>query len=605
MYKSRFCKKCGWHSSESARFCNHCGEAFERKQLEPASRLEKWRQSIKIQARSSFQALVVVGKKSPILIISFLALSAILTVFGLMTSVSAYVDALLVSNITIAVFAINFSFVEYQLFPYRALLRTAPSSQVFLSAVILLATLFVFGIVTGNVVSPVAALTFLPLVGCAGLLLGKIARYEGSPSTMLEKEASEVPLRVFLRRYVSLVEERQQEFQDLGIEEWPLLGGWHQQLLFLSPSVKIRESSDLRDPFHFLVNLGIVAIENHDIHIFEQVVEQALESLDMIELDYPSQQAQQVNKEFIEPRTRMRLVEIVRSTVLNLSLATIRRAESDLFATQFMNICAEYILRETDKIVSASDAKNGSLMKFWSGPGVGFIMSLMDGMSTIVEDLLSHGNDQASLIPIFVALNAADKGAGMRGMPERGWSLSFTDFVKVRGKAAIELHEAEYVYQCLNTLQKLSVAALQAQNYYFSDASLQGIVQLGRESRATGLQTSRGQSLYDVAKWSLDSVAATSRKNLLNLSEMVAKENILGMFINIALSRLNGVKYNTIVERENGDFVARFERTENHYKEQRVEGFPPRRYDVDYAILLPGKDVSLQLGVVVEQRAAR
>jgi hypothetical protein len=603
MYKSRFCKKCGYHSSEKARFCSNCGNSFEEQKPDQPSQTKEWFQRVKLHARSSRLTLTTVGKRSPILIVSFLTLSVILAIFGLNTSLNAYVAPLLISNITIAVFAINFSFLEYQLFPYRALLRSAPPSQVFLSALILLSTLFVFGTVTGNVLSPVAALVFLPLVACGGLLLGKIARYEGSPSTMLEKEASEIPLRDFLKRYIPIIEAYQQEFQDIDIEDQPLRGGgWHQQLPFLSPSVKIKESPDMRDPFHFLVNLGIVTIENHDIHTFEQVIERALEAIELItELGYPTLEEQQANKEFIEYRTSWRLIEILRITILNLGLATIRPEVSDLFATQFMNICGSYILKEADKVQSAYDAKNGTLMTFWSEAGIVFVMFLMDIMATIAEDLLHHGNNQASLIPIFIARGAGEKGARMRGMPERGWSLSFSDFVKARGKAAIRIPDPQYVYQCLNALKELSIVALQAQNSFLSDSSLQGIVQLGRESRSYDLRTGYGvgQSLYDSARTSLDTVAATSRKQLLDFRE-TPQQNMFGDFVKKALSRLNGVKYTTLVTRENGELVARFERSAAPYQERYWEGIDNRECLADYQDPDFVKDMSLQSGVAAE-----
>lgn len=485
---------------------------------------------------------------------------------------NVYVDALLVSNITIAVFAINFSFLEYQLFPYRALLRSAPSSQVSLSAVILLGTLFVFGTVTDNALPSLAALVFLPLVACGGLLLGKIARYEGSPSTMLEKEASEIPLRDFLKRYIPIIEAYQQELQDMDIDDQPLKGvGWWNQLSFLSPSVKIKESPDTRDPFHFLVNLGIVAIENHDIHTFEQVVERALEAIGLIsELGYPTREEEQANKEFIEGRTRVRLVEILRITLLNLGLATIRPEVSDLFATQFMNICGSYVLTEADKLQSAYENRTSHTL--WSKPGIGFARFLMDIMATIVEDLLQHENNQASLIPIFIARGAGEKGAEMRMMPERGWSLSFSNFIKAGGKAAIGISDSQYVYQCLNASTKLSVAAIEAENIFLFDNTLQSIVQLGRESRSYDLRTDYGQSLYDYARTNVDSIAAKFRKQLLDFRETGPEENMFGRLVNKALSRLSGIKHITRIRSENSELVVRFERSEAPYQERYSAG---------------------------------
>jgi ribosomal protein L40E len=136
MYKLRFCKRCGGYSSEQAFFCRNCGKAFLEQKPNQLFQTKKWYQRVKLEARSSLLTLTTVGKRSPITIGSFLTLSFILTLWGSNSSLNAYVAPLLISNITIAVFAINFSFLEYQLFPYRALLRSAPPSQVFLSAAV-------------------------------------------------------------------------------------------------------------------------------------------------------------------------------------------------------------------------------------------------------------------------------------------------------------------------------------------------------------------------------------------------------------------------------------------------------------------------------------
>ena len=196
----------------------------------------------------------------------------------------------------------------------------------------------------------------------------------------------------------------------------------------------------------------------------------------------------------------------------------------------------------------------------------------MDIMATIVEDLLQHENNQASLIPIFIARGAGEKGAEMRMMPERGWSLSFSNFIKAGGKAAIGISDSQYVYQCLNASTKLSVAAIEAENIFLFDNTLQSIVQLGRESRSYDLRTDYGQSLYDYARTNVDSIAAKFRKQLLDFRETGPEENMFGRLVNKALSRLSGIKHITRIRSENSELVVRFERSEAPYQERYSAG---------------------------------
>src|SRR5665647_1773312 len=295
-------------------------------------------------AKDQIEALAYVAKRSFLIIGSFVFLFLVLTWLGWNAPLSNYASALLIGNITIAVFAINFSFLEYQLFPYRALLRSAPPTQILFSIVILLSTVLIVGGVASNAFPPVSALVALPLVACGGILLGRIARYEGSPLTMLEREASIECISEFLTKYTKIVDSHDKRLQEIKVALPIHSGMWYEPVPFLTPPV------DINDPFNTLANLGILSIKNNDIHTFERVTERTLAAINLAsELSFKKNED---NANVLNFQTQRRLVGRVKDTVQFLGKAAIRYDQSDVFATKFMNICGMHILQQADKALS-------------------------------------------------------------------------------------------------------------------------------------------------------------------------------------------------------------------------------------------------------------
>lgn len=82
----------------------------------------------------------------------FVLLAVLFLFYGWEKDFHQYNTTFLTINLTIAVFAINFSFLQYQFSPYRALLQQIPKTQISAAVIIFTLALLPFVCLVFNVV---------------------------------------------------------------------------------------------------------------------------------------------------------------------------------------------------------------------------------------------------------------------------------------------------------------------------------------------------------------------------------------------------------------------------------------------------------------------
>src|SRR4051794_37758356 len=95
-------------------------------------------------------------------------------------------------SVTVAVFAINFSFVAFQLAPYRSLLSGPSERHITAAAGLLLQSLApLLGLVDGRVVAGRVGAATIPLLALGALGLLALGVCEASPTRILESKGSQ------------------------------------------------------------------------------------------------------------------------------------------------------------------------------------------------------------------------------------------------------------------------------------------------------------------------------------------------------------------------------------------------------------------------------
>ncbi|WP_408956593.1 hypothetical protein [Natroniella sp. ANB-PHB2] len=193
-------------------------------------------------------------------VLPFIALSFFLGIWSWNLYLIDYNSDLISIGLTIAIFAVNFSFLEYQFSPYRALLESITQVQIITSGLLLLLAIspLIVLVINSSLVAPIA-LIMIPLIACASILLTKVSRYESNPIVMLNRTCSKKKINNFLERYSQDIDNHLQEIKRLELSQEGNIPEYEW-------SEKVLPHFHKDDPFNILASLGSLAIENSDLH---------------------------------------------------------------------------------------------------------------------------------------------------------------------------------------------------------------------------------------------------------------------------------------------------------------------------------------------------
>jgi len=245
-------------------------------------------------------------------------------------------------NVGVAIFAINFSFIGYQLSVYRHLYRGVSTNQTLASVGVLFLGILpylVMGFSTRY--APVVALAVLPLLACSSLALLALAKRETSGEVILARMVSPKNVLAFLADFAEKVDKDAEALKKISLSK-PGDMPMHEWDWKLSP----RTETD--DPFDTLAAIGTVAVKNDDLITFEKCVETGLRRMD-----------QAIFYGLETQRKSISLVHRIRQHSENaLWRLWISVRESDkggAFAKKLQDLLARYVITKADKSKECSD----------------------------------------------------------------------------------------------------------------------------------------------------------------------------------------------------------------------------------------------------------
>lgn len=397
-------------------------------------------------------------------LLPFGTLTILFLFFGWGLQLEKYHTTLVILNITIAIFAINFSFLVYQLSPYRVLIHPAYRRHRWYS-IILLA--FVLLPLMTLVIAPrwtgLVALTFLPVVAYASILLGILASQESRGTRLLKSKASlkrfEKFLPILATDYDRVIYEQEQQRlssqQDTPIHE----------LRSKPIPPPLREN----DPVYFSTNLAFAALINNDLNTFDLTIQRIIQFYSVLEK----------YKLLID---RVEVYKVSSALQANISGAI----ERIIQFTTSNDKSSSFMIRLQEQFAHfvRSQAKNKQQQSISTRDVCGF-------MVVLGKNLLERNLYDSALLSIIVAREAAQKGIDDPPKDELLFEANLDFFVRQiteMGKKTVQLRNTDFLYRCLDALCWLGCSAVRKKQYPVTLRCLEGLVQLGRESRAEDLR---------------------------------------------------------------------------------------------------------------------
>lgn len=376
--------------------------------------------------------------------------------------------ALLSLGLGVGVFAVNFSFLAFQMSPYRTLVRGA-SPRHLLAALGLIALSLVplGGFACGDRLVGQLSLGLIPLLAYGSFVVTTLAQREAEPLILLERGLSAPGLERFFAEFAESV---RAELRRRGDDDQPKRSGdgksvpppMH-EIFYRTPPPPQAD-----DPLEFLVRLANAAIANSDTHTYAAAVARALaitreaSERDEADSDVPGYKV----KGALEDHSRAALERIGRA-------ATEERVPEE-FAERFVIACGEYL----DEAAAAGPEATERTLRILKVGG------------DIAAELVKRGATGAPVGLLVVIRQVAERG--MEEIPaddfDRYNLVGYPDVVEELGKQAIRVGDAEFLYRCFDTLCWLGSAAVRCGDGDVGRLCMQALVQLGREARVAGLE---------------------------------------------------------------------------------------------------------------------
>jgi len=373
--------------------------------------------------------------------------------------------SLLTMTVTFAVFAVNFSFLEYQFSPYRALFRGIEWSHVASAIVVLGLALVPIGVVLlGGPAGKVAAFV-LPLVAFSSIILAFIARRCADPERRARTLIAEKLFRKFRKRlgiaaYLEL--QRAKNLKLSSVHVTPM----HEWDYKMPPTI------DFFDPFEAILALASAAAVNGDSQVFHKAVDATVQLVEMSLDNKPLVLGEGIEADYqvfgiIQDHGRDRLLQLIR-----MALET---DKTERFTKGLGAILARRLREEAAEARMNSDLARG----------------LMNCLAYLGEETYKKGWKTTAMRALIVARECAETGISTPPKEDILFDHRLTLYSSVMhqlAEAALDKRDSEFVFRCMETLGFLGCSAVKAQKRELGTACVQALVQISRKSRHLRLE---------------------------------------------------------------------------------------------------------------------
>jgi hypothetical protein len=398
----------------------------------------------------------------PLVAFAFLAAGASLAwKAGSLWYLGRYEFALLTITATVSVFAVNFSFLEYQFSPYRAALRAVAPSHVIAAASVLFLALAPIAAAVFQWRTVAVAVFVIPLVMLSSIALALIARHNADPLSNVRREFVGSRLRQFLQYYAQNVRKQLEEISKLQLST-------PKQMPIHEFNRRTPPPSELADPYAFAASILAIAIERSDVYVLDHVLRMLLRACDYAEgfHDVTGRKLEHPIDAVVRQYTVSVLDEIARRSRM--------QDKTGACCSKFLDVASVYI-----RGACGLGSQGNELCR-----------RVLEMMTATSKQLLKEGLHNEALTTIVVAREAVQKGMDSPNTTQDLFFEALTAYVaapKILGYAAIDLGNTDFLYRCLDVLGWLGCSAVQLDNVTIGIECLQGLIQLGRKSRAANL----------------------------------------------------------------------------------------------------------------------
>lgn len=392
----------------------------------------------------------------------FVTVSVLLGLYGSGADLNRAHNALVTIPITIAIFAVNFSFLEYQFSPYRAVLRGISVRHVIAaSAVLLLALTPIVSLYLDWHLTVIAGLV-IPLVTYGSVSLALLARRTADPDYQLAAGTHDDELWPFLQEYSLAIEAHISATGELALSK-PGESPTHEW------SFRPHPSTDRDDPFSFAFKVTAAAVSSSDLHVFDRSLEALLRICDLTTI------YRKADGERLDYKVQAVLSEYARGH-LDYVAALVRETDkTGGFQRRYLDLCAEHLRK-----AAAKSQQCGELQS-----------RVLSNMRDLAKHALAKSNYAAAMVPVVIFREVAQKGLDQPNVDDIIFypSLcSYVNAVKDLGVYSVNLKNADFLYRCLDAAGYLGCSCVKKDNEEVGKACMLAIVQMGRFARRDELE---------------------------------------------------------------------------------------------------------------------
>lgn len=386
--------------------------------------------------------------------------------FSDVDKLSGYTPILLAICVTTAVFAINFSFYQYQVSPYKEIRRQLSPVHSRLSLVVfVLSILPMLSLVYLPDYSTILAISLVPSVGVLGFILLVVAKKEVDIINIITKQTKRKRINQFFASFCFQIDKKLSEIENVQLSELhdtPM----HEWEWTIPPS----QPSD--SPLRLIESANSLAVRNKDIDAFSEILAR---TFDLVEMAYQYKPKGNTNDDYKITRV---LNNETGSFVRRICIDAISDDKSCSFSKQIVS-------RASNRLVTlASHNKQTSDFSF-------LLLSLLNMVATHCYE-----KDQSEIALGLVSLSRKIVNKGLDRVKSDDIEFSqyqhllpqLTYHIVQMGSLAIKKESSETLYRCLDAYGWLGCAAVKKRNYNVALKCLRSLAQLGREARAVNLE---------------------------------------------------------------------------------------------------------------------
>ncbi len=404
------------------------------------------------------------------LALPFVGLSIWLGVCASSDVLSRFASTTLGLSVAIAVFAVNFSFVAFQLAPYRALLAgPSPRHLLAATALVLLALIPLSGVSAGSDAVGRLAVIVVPLLAYGGVLLVALGLREASPTRILGRRASDRALKRFIATFEPMVRSQVQELERLDVDARAERTGDRVPPPMHEISHRVPPPPVDGDPFDACVALAAAAVDRDDAAIFVPTVERLLDLAEILT------DAKFADRDGIDGRN----VSAAASAHAKVALGRVVRV---LALTDGREVLADLFIEALSRYLREAGARRRAA-KSWT-------RDVCSSAAGACRSQLERNTAGAGIIGLLLAIRQVVEGT-LREQPDYQEEFSLASYpyaVQAIGEHAVERKDSDIVFRCLETLGWIGCAGVRYGGAEIGRRAASGLVQIGRLARAHELE---------------------------------------------------------------------------------------------------------------------